>query len=116
MHEFSIAASLLQMVQEHATERGADRVLSVEVRIGERSGVEIELLKSAWSLVRERTSCQEVALTVTFVEACWKCARCRREISRGALLACPACGEPARLETGDEILLSRIEMEVRGHV
>ena len=112
MHEYSIASSLLSMVEEHAEKRGAKRVLSVRVDVGELSGVEVELLETAWSLVRERSACEGVPLHVTRVEAVWTCRECGAAIERGRLLACAACGGPARLQTGDELLLGRIEMEV----
>jgi len=112
MHEYSVASSLLRMVEEHAQKRGAERVISVQVEVGELSGVEVELLETAWSLVRERSACDGVPLTVSRIEAVWACRRCGAAIERGRLLACAACGGPARLETGDELLLGRIEMEV----
>ena len=112
MHEYSIASSLLRMAEEHAAKRGADRVLSIEVSVGELSGVEIELLETAWSLVRERSLCDGVDLGVTKTAARWACRSCEAPIERGGLLSCAACGGPARLETGDELVLDRIEMEV----
>jgi hydrogenase nickel incorporation protein HypA/HybF len=112
MHEYSIASSLLRMAEEHAAKRGADRVTAVELRIGELSGVEVELLETAWSLVRERSLCEGVELTIARIEALWTCRSCSGPIERGGLLACTACGGPARLATGDELVLDRIEMEV----
>jgi hydrogenase nickel incorporation protein HypA/HybF len=112
MHEYSIASSLLKMAEEHAAKRGADRVVALEVSIGELSGVEIELLETAWSLVRERSICDGVPLEISRVESRWACRVCGEAVARGALLACPRCGGLARLEAGDELLLERIEMEV----
>jgi len=112
MHEYSIASSLLRMAEEHAAKRGADRVVAAYVRVGELSGVEVELLETAWSLVRERSICEGVDLTVEVVSALWVCRTCERPIARGGLLACPSCGGPARLEAGDELVLDRLEMEV----
>lgn len=112
MHEYSIASSLLRMAEEHAAKRGADRVVAACVRVGELSGVEVELLETAWSLVRERSVCEGACLTIETVAARWVCRTCNRPIARGGLLACPACGGPARLEAGDELVLDRLEMEV----
>ena len=112
MHEYSIASSLLKMAEEHAAKRGADRVVALELSIGELSGVEVDLLETAWSLVRERSVCEGVPLTISRVDACWTCQRCDEPIARGGLLACADCGGAARLTTGDELVLDRIEMEV----
>jgi len=46
------------------------------------------------------------------VPAVWRCSRCDQPIAAGAVLRCPSCGRPARLASGDGIILERIEMEV----
>jgi len=112
MHEYSIASSLLRMVEEHARKHESPRVVRLDVRIGELSGVEVPLLATAWSLVRERSVCDGVDLSIVRVPARWECAGCGDEIARGAWLACERCGGQVRLSAGDELVLDRIEMEV----
>jgi hydrogenase nickel incorporation protein HypA/HybF len=112
VHEYSIASSLLRMVEEHAGKHEGARVVRLELRIGELAGVEVPLLATAWSLVRERSVCEGVDLTVERVPAVWQCAECGGEIARGGWLACGRCGAQARLCAGDELILDRIEMEV----
>jgi Zn finger protein HypA/HybF involved in hydrogenase expression len=84
----------------------------LELRVGEHSGVEIPLLEKAWTLVRERTPCEGVDLSVRPVAAAWCCRDCGSGIARGAVLTCPECGGAARMVSGDELILDRIEMEV----
>jgi hydrogenase nickel incorporation protein HypA/HybF len=86
-------------------------VHSVRVSIGELAGVEIELLRTAYDTIRHRTLCHDAHLEVRRVEARWECPACRTPIARGAALSCAACGRPARLASGDEIMLDRIDME-----
>lgn len=112
MHEYSIIAALMKQVEAHAAANGASSVVSLSVSIGELSGVDTYLLSAAWETFRERTICEEARLDIRTVEARWKCTGCGREILRGQILQCPDCGFPARLSSGDEILLERIEMEV----
>ena len=112
MHEYSIVASLLERVDAEARAHGATVVDRIQVRIGELSGVEIDLLRTAFETFRERTICAAAELEIEPVAARWSCRGCEREIERGAILRCPACGQPARLVDGGEILLQRIEMEV----
>jgi hydrogenase nickel incorporation protein HypA/HybF len=112
MHEYSIASSLLRMAEEQAAKHAAERVVGLELRVGELSGVEVDLLETAWSLVRERSCCDGVDLAISRVEASWECTGCGRRIARGGLLACSSCGENARLVCGDELVLDRIELEV----
>jgi len=112
MHEYSIASSLLRSAEEHARKHDASRVVRIELRIGELAGVEIPMLETAWSLVRERSLCEGVDLTIQRIEAHWECKDCGSAIPLGAQLVCPSCGGHARLAAGDELFLDRIEMEV----
>ncbi len=112
MHEYSIVQSLLEKVEEHAEAHGATAVSRLAVRIGELSGVEADLLVTAFSLVRERTICAHAELEIAAIPARWACPRCDATVPRGAILRCPTCGDPARLASGDEIILDQIEMEV----
>lgn len=112
MHEYSIVAALLERVEAEAASRGATAVHQIRVRIGELSGVEPDLLASAYELFRERGVCAAAELEIVPVAARWGCPQCGGEIQSGAILRCPACSIPARLADGDEILLERIGMEV----
>ncbi len=111
MHEYSIVASLIDRVGREMTAHRANRVNRLHVQIGELSGVEIDLLKTAFETFRERTVCSEAELCIDPVPAVWACTRCGREMPRGAVLRCAECDVPARLTRGDEIILARIEME-----
>lgn len=84
----------------------------LSVRIGELSGVEVELLTTAYETFRDRTVCEGATLDVQIVPARWLCPDCGDPIERGRPLQCVACNVPARLAEGDEIMLDRIEMEV----
>ena len=112
MHEYSIASSLLQLAEEQARKHGAKRVVGLELRLGEQSGVEVELLETAWSLVRERSLCEGVALSIQRIPARWQCKECDEPIAPGALLVCAGCGGRGHLASGDELMLDRVEMEV----
>ena len=112
MHEYSIVEALLVRVDAEARARGATAVHRLTVRIGELSGVEIELLASAFATFRDRTVCAHADLDVMPIAAVWTCPVCSGQIERGSILRCAACGVPARLSQGDEIVLDRIEMEV----
>jgi hydrogenase nickel incorporation protein HypA/HybF len=112
MHEYSIAQALIDRVAEEARARRALRVRSLEVRVGELSGVEPDLLASAYELCRVASVCENALLRLTRVPAAWSCPRCGAAIAAGGRLRCPRCAGPARLERGGELLLQRIEMEV----
>ena len=112
MHEYSIVQALVERVAAEARARHATSVPRLAVRIGELSGVEVDLLTTAYATFRERTICEGAELDVQIVAARWECPACGRAMGRGDVLSCPACAVPARLTQGDEIMLDRIEMEV----
>ncbi len=112
MHEYSIIQALLGRIEEEARRHDARAVKLVRVSIGELSGVETDLLATAYRTFCERTICEGAPLEILPVAARWACPRCEREIVRGEVLKCPDCGVPARLTEGEEIVLERIEMEV----
>ena len=85
---------------------------SIRVRIGEASGVDPGLLNTAWETFRVRTLCEFAPMEIEVVPAEWECSLCGAVVPRGGVLTCGACGAPARLKQGDEILLDRIVMEV----
>lgn len=112
MHEYSIIQALFERVEAEAASRGATAVRRLQVRIGEAAGVEVDLLRTAYGVFRERTLCEGAELSIVPVPARWECPRCGAPVPRGAILRCPDCAVPARLAAGDEIVLDRIEMEV----
>ncbi len=113
MHEYSLVEALVRRVEEEARKRQALAVHGLSVRVGELSGVDAELFQTAYETFREGTMCANAPLTLRKVAASWSCPRCLRPIPRGAVLTCPDCREPARLDDGgDALTLDGIEMEV----
>jgi hydrogenase nickel incorporation protein HypA/HybF len=113
MHEYSLIQALVSRVAEEVRARKALKVHGLAVRVGELSGVEPELLASAYELFRTGTVCEGAPLRVERVPARWGCPRCKRAIALGEALRCPDCGEPAEISEGaDALTLLSIELEV----
>ena len=110
MHEYSIVQSLVDSV-EKACGTPAGVVHRIEVRIGELSGVDCELLATAFEVFRAGTICERATMTIDRTPARWICPKCNAEIPRGNALRCAGCKGPAHLDSGDEIILQRIEVE-----
>ncbi len=111
MHEYSLVSAMVDRVLHEARERSAVAVHRLAVRIGSLSGVEPELFASAFTLVRQGLLA-DATLDIRRSEAEWACPGCGAAIDAGGPLRCAGCELPARLVTGDEILLEQIEMEV----
>ena len=112
MHEYSLVQALMAQIEQQAGAHGAVAVHRVSVRIGELSGVEPDLLSSAFEMVRERTICHAATLAIERVAAKWVCRQCGAAIPAGGPLRCATCGGVARLAQGDEIVLNQLELEV----
>lgn len=112
VHEYSIVEALLERAEAEAQRREATAVARLTVAVGALSGVEDELLRSAFELARVGTPCERAELSVRSIAPQWSCRGCGREITAGGILRCPGCGSPARLVAGDEIVLESLELEV----
>jgi hydrogenase nickel incorporation protein HypA/HybF len=112
MHEMSIVQALLDRVEAEAQAHAARSVAVVRIAIGMQSGVEPELVRSAYELAREGTCCAGADLVIRSVEAAWACPACAVPLAAGERLRCPRCGVPARLAAGDGIVLEQLELEV----
>jgi hydrogenase nickel incorporation protein HypA/HybF len=113
VHEYSLVESLLRRVEEEARRRGALAIHKLTMRVGELSGVEAELLQTAYDTFRAGSICANAELVITRVPASWVCPQCKVPIARGGVLLCPTCDVPAQLDEGsDALTLDGIEMEV----
>ena len=111
MHEYSLVRAMADRVEEEARSRRAIAVHRLKVAIGNVSGVEPRLFETAFTLCRQGVLA-EADLEIRQVEATWSCPGCDRDIAPGGALRCEPCGQPARLVSGDELILEQIEMEV----
>jgi len=116
MHEYSLTQALIERVEREARARGALAVHRIRVRIGPLSGVEPELLVTAYGHVRPGTLCANAELDLAGDDLVWRCEACGVALVPGSDLCCADCGLPARLAGGDALVLERIELEVPTHV
>lgn len=110
MHEYSIIQSLVDSVEREVGAKGVPHC--IRVRIGEVSGVDCGLLTTAFEVFRAGTICENATMTIDRIPVRWACPKCDQAIPAGKALRCNCCNEPARLTSGDEIILQRIELEV----
>jgi hydrogenase nickel incorporation protein HypA/HybF len=113
MHERSLVRALLRQVEKIAAEHPDSQIISVRVRVGEFSGVEPDLLSSAYDDLVQNTALQDAALNLERVplEAhCEQCG-CQFRIERFNF-QCDECGSlKLTLCGGEEMLLDSVAME-----
>lgn len=112
MHEYSIVGAMIERIEAEARQRSALAVRRVRVSVGELSGVDPDLLASAYQVFRAGSVCQNAELAIERVPAQWRCTGCGAIGTPQGRLRCPACGGAPTLAQGDEIILRQIEMEV----
>ena len=90
MHEYSIIQALLSRIEAEAGRRGPARSHRVRISIGELSGVEIELLATAYGIFRERTICENAPLEICRSRRAGHARGATRDIASGERFSVPA--------------------------
>ena len=120
MHELSIAATILEDVLGFVETHGIDKVVRVQLAIGELTCVQAEQLKFCYESVTRDTALANSELDIETVPARVKCAQCGYE---GAprywmdslsdtpvpTLQCPACGKSTEAAQGHECAIKTIQ-------
>jgi len=115
MHELAICQSLIEQVEVIAQEHKAQSVSSIVIGMGPLSGVEVQLLTSAYPIASAGTVAEDAELVVEHLPIKVKCTQCGSESD--ALpnkLICKQCGDwRTTLLSGDEMMLLKVELEKR---
>lgn len=114
MHEFSVVSSLIESCEEIAQDNQAKKILAIHLDIGERSGVNVALLKSAFEEFKLGSLCEQAKLLIQESKVELTCDSCHQSNPAKELdyTHCPCCGsEQVRITKGNEMLLLRLEME-----
>lgn len=113
MHERSIVRALLKQVRQLQTEQGAEGVVAVKVSIGDFSGVEPNLLRSAFDeMINDSPYCG-ARLELRKVPLESRCQSCSTEFAvENFRFRCPRCGD-SHVETvrGEGLILESVTLE-----
>jgi len=112
MHEYSIVQALLNQCEEHASKHNATKVVKVVTKIGVLSGVEPDLLQTAFDTFKEGTICEEAEFVMQIQPLIVYCHDCQSESTLEELaMACPKCGSlSTHVIDGEEMYLMSLEM------
>ena len=117
MHELAICQAMLGQVAEIAADRCAASVGEIFIAVGPLSGVEPALLQNAFPIAAAGTIADGARLHIESLPVRVHCRKCaiESEVSANRLL-CGQCGTwQTTLVSGDELLLSRVELELQEH-
>ncbi|MFN8589287.1 MAG: hydrogenase maturation nickel metallochaperone HypA [Candidatus Eisenbacteria bacterium] len=110
MHELGIATEAHRLCR--ASVPAGHRLVRVELAVGELSAVEPELLRYAWESVVEGGPDAACELVIAWCPARQTCAGCgdiAERVPGSWLKLCPRCGQPLRVEGGQELDVVRVE-------
>jgi|TARA_R110002050_G_scaffold5268_1_gene23863 hydrogenase nickel incorporation protein HypA/HybF len=112
LHEYSIVQSLLESCEEHAKANNATKVTKVVVKIGILSGVEPDLLQTAFDTFKEKTICDECEFIVNKQKIVIECQDCEEESTlKKNEFTCPKCNSSnIRVVDGEDMYLMSLEM------
>ncbi len=113
MHEVGITRSIVEIAEQNARAKGATRVVSVTVEIGELSGVVPEAVEFCFESCVNGTFLEGAQLIIERTPGRGRCRECGDESPLGPYtFECPACGEFSleRLQ-GDELRVKEMEID-----
>lgn len=112
MHERSLVQALLEQVRAEARRRGLGRVHGVCVDVGNFSGVEPALVRSAFEETAPAFFGVETALELRTTSLRARCRDCATEFSVERFrFSCPACSGEVDITAGEEFRLVSITAE-----
>ena len=112
MHELAVCQALIEQVEQVARAQHGQRVEYIEVSVGPLSGVEPQLLQQAFPLAAAGSLAEFAQLHIESLPVRVHCDSCDSDSDASAnRLVCSHCGNwRTRLLSGDELLLTRIEI------
>ena len=113
MHEYSVVQSLLESCEEHARANEAKKVTKVVVKIGVLSGVEPDLLQTAFDTFKEQTVCHDAQFIINHQKIVIECFDCNtKSILEKHEFCCPKC-ESVNIKVidGEDMFLMSLEMD-----
>lgn len=113
MHEYSIVQSLLDSCEEHARQNNSTNVTKVVVKIGVLSGVEPNLLETAFNTFKEKTFCEKAEFIINRQKVVIACLSCHEESTlEKNEFSCPKCSSnQVKVIDGEEMFLMSLEMD-----
>ena len=113
MHELAITQSVIDLINSEAKERGFQRVLGIELRVGEYSGLVPDCIREFFPIAAKGSIAEDAELSIESIPAAFRCLDCGREGAVDRRLArCPACGsESLRMTAGREFFVESLKVE-----
>lgn len=113
MHEASLAAAILQLVESQARQQPFARVTRLRLEVGTLAGVEVEALEFALQALSPGTLLQGARIEMATPAGTARCRKCGRTVAiQTRIQPCPACGGyPLEPITGAQLRVLELIVE-----
>ncbi|WP_299804729.1 hydrogenase maturation nickel metallochaperone HypA [uncultured Shewanella sp.] len=112
MHEYSIVTALIKECERHAEANNANEISRVEIKLGILSGVEPELLRTAFETFKLEGICSKAELVMNIqplVLSCLTCGETTEHSDRSVI--CGHCqSSQTKVLDGEDMLLMQLEL------
>jgi hydrogenase nickel insertion protein HypA len=113
MHEYSVVQALLNQCEEIAAQNDATKITKVVTKIGVMSGIETQLLQTAFDTFKEGTICEEAEFVQNIQKLKLECRECGHIFEVDEIrYFCVKCESlKVKVLDGEEMYLMSLEMQ-----
>lgn len=113
MHEMSLCAGILDVIEEQAKIQKYRKVKTVFLEIGKLSGVECEAMRFCFPVVMRGTLAEDAVLEIDEIPGDAWCEHCRKSVPVAEIFdVCPDCGTyPLQVKNGRQMRIKELEVE-----
>jgi len=113
MHEQSIVESILSLALENAGKAQANRILKINLVVGELSGVVDEAVEFYFNFLSKNTIASEAHLSFQHIPMQLRCRKCSTVFTPEKMeLQCPECKEQQiEIVAGRELYIESLEVD-----
>lgn len=113
MHEMSLCAGIVSLLEEQARVHDYTRVKTVWLEVGELAAVEVEALRFGFDVVTRDTVAEGAELEIIDVPGAARCVPCGATVATHRRFdACPRCGSyQLQITAGEELRVKELEVE-----
>jgi hydrogenase nickel incorporation protein HypA/HybF len=113
MHELPVTEQIVAIVLDHARKAKAERVLKINLVVGELSSFVGESIQFYFDILSKGSEAENASISISRIPARARCQACKEEFNpAGMNWVCPACGGPIEeILGGREFYIESIEVE-----
>jgi hydrogenase nickel incorporation protein HypA/HybF len=111
VHEVSIMMSIMETALDVAQKNQAEKIVTISLVIGEKSGVVVDALEFAFEAVTRETIAEGATLDIDLIPFEGECNSCGHRFKCDRFIICEKCGSPGHMISGNELRIKSIEVE-----